>query len=198
MKLLCTSDLHGQTVITERILKVIEKEKIDVFLIAGDFHHELFAQQLFEKLRVRTFGVLGNVDWGLDEFENEHVAVKNWGLKEYTGYYFLLVGNRIPRNFVEIALEMTKNIDSKKLVFLTHFPPFGIQDIAWNNNHVGLNVFREFIDIKQPILHAFGHIHEDAGFTTVNGTLAVNCAVPSNNRCYIVELPEQKVTTVDL
>jgi Icc-related predicted phosphoesterase len=61
-------------------------------------------------------------------------------------------------------------------VLITHGPPHGIQDWTNRNERAGsLTLLHRVYEVK-PRLHVFGHIHEAAGRTKINGTTFVNAS----------------------
>lgn len=198
MKILCTSDIHRNPVIVDNILKTLDDENIDVFINAGDFLDNNFAYDFFRKLKVRSFIVPGNWDSGLS-FESKTVSVDSFGLFKHEGYSFLCIGGGLPFE-VKDLLKVVSDIESEKLIFITHYPPYGILDNAWSNIHAGYPGYRDFILKKSPCMHIFGHIHESNGFAKVGSTLAVNSALADygDGRGYIVDLPGKKIKVVSL
>ncbi len=196
MRLLCTSDFHDEESLADAVLDIIEKKDIDVFIGAGDFHSELFTSRFLKRIKIRGFVVSGN--WDYVTFTNEHISAIDWGVEEYKGYHFFCVGNHFPIDFARVGKKMTEDIDPDKLVFITHYPPYGILDRLWDGRSVGYREFLEFLTEKQPKLHVFGHIHEDAGYKRMGSTICVNCALASSRKAYIVDLPSGDVEEVDV
>ena len=196
INVLCTSDIHTDKKVAEAILKTIKEYKIDVYIGAGDFHSKEFTEKFLKKIKIKGFVVSGN--WDHVTFKNSYITPMDFGMEEHEGYYFFGVGNSIYFNFNEIAMDLTKNIDPKKLIFITHYPPYMVLDKIWSGRHVGYPEFRDFIEEKNPILHVFGHIHEDYGHKKVGKTLAVNCSLAESDKIYIITLPSQKVTKIDI
>lgn len=56
-------------------------------------------------------------------------------------------------------LEIPQGVD----VVLSHCPPYGIRDIAFNLYHIGCNQLLEQIDFRKPRYHIFGHCHNQRG-----------------------------------
>jgi Icc-related predicted phosphoesterase len=208
MRILCASDMHEFHYFpsnidpsarikkfADNIINIINKEKIDVYLNTGDISSSL-ALNFLNKIKTKAFVVLGNHDWNL-KFQNEYVKVLNFGLEKYKDYYFLFFGIYQPPNLEE-TLKKVEKIPSKKLIFVTHLPPYGVLDVAYSGNHTGELGFRKFLEDKKPILHVFGHIHEDSGMEKFKQTLCINSAVEISGIGYIVDLPSLKVTQVDL
>ena len=175
----------------------MEKEKIDVYLDAGDLHSATFAQKFFNSIKIRTLVSPGNADWNF-KFKSKNVDAVNFGLFKHKGYHFLVAGNTFPTDFVTEALALTKDVPPEKLIFLSHYPPHGVLDLMWNGVNMGVPQFRMFDEIKQPILHIFGHIHEARGVERVKGTTLVNCSVAGNGKSYIIDLPKLEIFEVDL
>lgn len=218
MRLLCLADIHrdldgndefqgnlqeGLDRIADNIVNIIKKEKIDVFIYAGDFHTQEYAQRLMSRIRVKSFIVEGNwepltFDEGRLRIKSRNASVIHWGVEEYKGYHFFCVGNFFSLSFDKLALLRTKNIDPKKLIFITHYPPKNIFDRLWSGHHVGYPEYNRFLDKKKPLLHVFGHIHEDVGHKVYKKTLCINCAAARTRKGYIIDLPSRKIRAVRL
>ncbi|MBW6461826.1 MAG: metallophosphoesterase family protein [DPANN group archaeon] len=198
MRILCTSDFHEEEKLATAVLNIIEKKKIDVFIGAGDFHTDTFTAKFLKRIKIKGFVVSGN--WDYVTFTNKYISSIDWGIEAHGGYHFFCVGNHFPLDFAKVADKMTKDIDPKKLIFVTHYPPYGILDRLWNGRSVGYPEFLDFIRLKKPTLHVFGHIHEDTGIENEKekGTTCINCALASSRKAYIVEMPGKKIEEVDL
>ncbi|MEA3229590.1 MAG: metallophosphoesterase family protein [archaeon] len=196
MRILCTSDYHEDLKIADAVIDIIKKKEIDLFIGAGDFHTETFTAKFLKRIKIRGFVVSGN--WDYITFTNEYISAIDWGVEKFGGYHFFCVGNHFPLDFAKVGCNLTKDIDPKKLIFITHYPPYGVLDRLWNGKSIGYHEFFEFIKLKKPVLHIFGHIHEDSGVKNVGNTTCINCAVASSRKAYIVTLPERKVEEVDL
>ena len=192
LKIFCTSDLHANETFSDNIVKVITREKPDVWLGCGDFVSNEYAKRLFKRINVKGFCVSGNLDWGL-KFENDKVKMYENGIEEYKGYHFLCYSDMVMPD-----LGLIKGIDPKKLVFITHYPPYGVLDLIWSGRRVGSYEFRKFLEIGKPVLHAFGHIHEANGVEKFHETLTVNCALTGTGMGYMVTLPSMKIEEIDM
>lgn len=67
----------------------------------------------------------------------------------------------------------------KRIVFVSHAPPYGILDIGFRlgQNHVGSRALREFIEENNVILTVCGHCHLFGGRAKALGSgLVINCA----------------------
>ena len=194
IKILCTSDYHRSEIVARKIPEICKKEKVDLLVNTGDFQSEAYANDFLGNLKIKTFVVPGNWDPGM-KFDSKYVKCHFEGIEEFAGYTFLFASED-GFHTDELLLEKVKDIPSEKLVLLSHYPPKGILDMIWDGRRVGFDGLRQFVDKKKPLLHAFGHIHEDNGQQKLNGTLFVNGALGGSRKCYLVTLPEQTVKTI--
>ena len=193
MKIACVSDYHREKEFAERVESLAEKEKVDVIVNAGDFLSEDFARMVLDKTKFRTFVVRGNWDYELNT-NNKKVTILSNKIESYKGYYFLGVDFG---NYSKIP-ELAKGIDRKKLILITHDPPYDILDVSYFGSNAGLLDLRAAVNNVKPILHVFGHIHEAAGYAEHKGTLFVNAALPEFRKAAIVELPSKKIKVFDV
>jgi hypothetical protein len=193
MRLLCVSDVHDDEKLWKHIEKLASKEKIEVLINCGDFLSEKRANYVFDHSKFRTFFVHGNWDFRLKS-NNHLVSILRNEIEEYSGYHFLGIDSRF---FTEDDLyKKSKDIESEKLILITHEPPFGILDTTLFGTNAGLIQYREFLDAKRPILHVFGHIHESAGYVLYGKTLVINASVIDLRKVYLVDTNSLKVREI--
>jgi len=188
MKILCVSDYHKHKELADAVEKLAAKEKVDVIVNAGDFLSEEFAKSVLGKTRFRTFVVRGNWDREL-KVRNKNVTVLENQLVEYNGLYFA----GLDWGHYEEIIKLSKGVDPKKLIVITHDPPFGVLDVSFFGSNAGMPGLRETLEKIKPALHVFGHIHESAGFMKHKGTLYVNAALPEFRKATLVEIPGHRV-----
>ena len=193
IRILCVSDYHRDKGMADNVEKLAAKEKVDVIINAGDFLSEEFAAKTLGATQFRTFVVRGNWDRELS-VSNRNVTVLLNEIAEYNGYFFL----GVDWNYYGQIPKLAKGIDPKKLVLITHDPPFDILDISYFGSNAGMPELREVVEAIKPVLHVFGHIHESAGVVKHRGTLFINAALPEYRKAAIVELPSQKVAVFDV
>lgn len=76
-------------------------------------------------------------------------------------------------------------------VLITHGPPYGILDTTQGDAHVGCKFLYERVQLVQPKLHVFGHIHEAYGIQEdkdKSPTIFINAAT-CDLRYHPVQLP---------
>ena len=73
-------------------------------------------------------------------------------------------------------------------ILITHGPPYGILDKNMREKHTGCEELKKKVDILEPKLHIFGHIHEAFGIKKINKTTYVN-ASQLNHKYYLTNNP---------
>lgn len=69
------------------------------------------------------------------------------------------------------------NVQEACDVLVTHEPPRGTLDVAFNGQHAGSEHVLDMVTRFRPKVHTFGHIHESPGIVPLGATLAVNCTM---------------------
>lgn len=62
-------------------------------------------------------------------------------------------------------------------ILITHGPPYGILDKTIRGAHVGCEELSKIVEVIQPKVHVFGHIHEDYGTIKQGNTRFINASV---------------------
>ena len=193
MKILCVSDYHREKKFAKSVEKLAEKEKADVIINAGDYISMDFARKILDKTKFRTFTIHGNWDTDIKTSNNKVTILRNQAV-EYRGYYFL----GVDWGFYSYIMELSKGIDPKKLILITHDPPYDILDLSYFGGNAGHLDLRAIVNELKPALHVFGHIHESAGYIEDKDTIFVNAALPEFEKAVMVELPERKIKVFDI
>jgi Icc-related predicted phosphoesterase len=193
IRILCVSDYHREKTVADNVERLAAKEKVDVIINAGDFLSQEFAQKVLSATKFRTFVVRGNWDYDV-KVRNIRVTFLSNNAAEYKGYYFIGADYR---HYSEL-MKLVKGKDPKKIVLLTHDPPYDILDTSFFGSSAGSVELREFDEKIRPALHVFGHIHESAGIVKYRGTIFVNAALPEFRKAAIVELPSERIRVFDV
>jgi len=174
MKILAISDIHGDLGLVRKVEKLVEKEKIDLVILAGD-------QTWFEKMQKGLVGPLTNKlaliipsnheteetikGWekmypNLRSIHNKNIKIKDvgffgsgtvdWGFKEDSKKIFEELKN---------SHEKIKNL--KKKIMITHCPPAGskIELMGFPGSEGIKKAIKKF----SPDFLICGHIHEGGG-----------------------------------
>ena len=193
IRILCVSDYHREAKIAENVEKLAAKEKVDVVVNAGDFLSQEFTVKTLENTKFRTFVVRGNWDYDL-RIKNRLVMFLSNKLVEYKGYFFIGADYRHYADLQKLA----KGKDPRKIILLTHDPPYEILDTSFFGSNAGSVELRDFDEKIRPAMHVFGHIHESAGVVKYRDTIFVNAALPEFRKAAIVELPSEKIRVFDV
>jgi Icc-related predicted phosphoesterase len=190
MKLCLVSDLHGYRP---------RFEESDVLVIAGDLtarDREIEYQEFAIWLSILPFKriiiVPGNHDVFLSDLHNarevykdfivliddsyEHNGVKFYGspwTKRFHGQNIncMAYTMRTEAELAETFLSIPKDTD----ILITHSPPFGILDNCDYGRKGSISLMKT-VELINPSLHVFGHIHEGAGVKKHKDTTFLNAA----------------------
>jgi len=187
MKILVVADIHGNLKNLNLLLEKIEKEKLDLIIIPGDFT-DLFADykdfdqldvaemliQKFLSLKTKILCIPGNNDpydmvYLFDEYGvNLHEKVVEHGGLDFAGFG----GAKTPfaTNFeptddeFKAGLAKIEKQLKGKFVFVSHAPPKDTKlDKVKAGDHVGSQIIKDFIVKHKPILAISAHILEARG-----------------------------------
>jgi len=191
MRIVCISDTHGQT-------SALQIPDGDILIVAGDvclsgssFELELFNDFLGLLPHTHKLVIAGNHDWPFffqtqEEIRallNNAIYLEDSGIEiNGVNFYgspwqpdFHNWAYNLPRG--EPLAQMWEMIPDDTDVLITHGPPYGILDRVYSGDHVGCEDLLAALPRVMPKLHVFGHIHEDYGVLTQNGTVFVNAAI---------------------
>lgn len=193
LRILALSDIHGRTRYIKLLKNRIDKE-IDYIIVAGDLTHfgtlndaERILEILREALNTPILFVPGNCD------PKELLNVNNIGrdilnihekITRIDEYLFFGIGGSTITPFntnieftedeINNKLTSIKNEDHRRLVMVTHSPPYGILDKTLAGINAGSKTLRKFLEEKHPLLWIVGHIHEARGMVKKNNTILIN------------------------
>lgn len=178
MKILAFVDMHGSHKALEKIKKRVKKA--DIIVCAGDIsifeqRIEYFLEQ-FNRLKKPFLIIPGNHETAEDIkaaslfFENIINLHKKVYIKE--NYLFMGYGEGgfsiVDKGFNKTAKKFEKRIkkfskDDKKIVLVTHAPPYKTKIDKIMNEPCGNKSIKNFILKVKPDLVIAGHLHENAG-----------------------------------
>lgn len=175
MKILAFVDLHGSITTLRKIIKRAKKPDIDIVINAGD--HTIFGErQAFilrelNKIKKPVLIIHGNHESETSVrklckrmknciFIHDKVFRKNnhiffgWG----SGGFSL-----IDRSFEKSAKKHRNQFKNKKMILITHAPPYKTKIDKIMEEHCGNKSIRKFIIKQRPVLAVSGHLHENSG-----------------------------------
>ncbi len=194
MLLLVVTDIHGNLGAVDRIIKAVNKKKIDAVLVAGDVtdfgtgDNALQVLNLFKQVSKKIFYVPGNCDY-VDTFDTKELdEMSLHGRYTKIGNVTVIgVGGSVETPFSTPFELGEEEIDSllekayraakqpKDFILISHTPPYNTRlDLTASGIHAGSKAVRSFIEEYEPKLVICGHIHEARGIDTLGKILMVN------------------------
>ena len=182
MKLLAFADMHGSMKALKSITSLAKTKRPDYILCAGDF--TVFEQNIvgilksLDQLRIPVLMIPGNHETGdrLKELCKKHryIIYLNKGVLETKDAVF--IGNegngfsiddpKFRKWGIDVLKDLrTRDFGNKKIVLMTHAPPYGTNTDRILEDHCGNKAVREFIEKLQPDIAVCGHLHECSGKT---------------------------------
>lgn len=172
MKFLTFADLHGDISLLKKLIKRAKEDDIDFVLVAGDFtSFERSMRAILKKLdsiNKPVYIIPGNHEEGPDyekmikdypnckDVHKNVVEIEDFIILSYGGNGF----SSTDADFRKISRDWYGKYKDKKVVLMTHGPPYGTKVDHVNNQHVGNKDYRKFIERVKPRLVICGHIHE--------------------------------------
>jgi Icc-related predicted phosphoesterase len=191
MKICCFADTHMQ----HNKVKIPE---CDVLIFAGDFacsrvykeeHLIDFNIWLSKQSAKYKLFVAGNHDVIFEQnkklaisllsaakyLEDEAIIIN--GVKFYGTPYGIIEDNwSFGKNEVELE-QIYKKIPYDTDILITHYPPFRIMDLKYNNRRCGSQNLVNEIKKRNIKHHIFGHCHEFYGIEKKGDTYYINCSM---------------------
>ena len=192
MKVLCITDLHGDSQSLDAILA--DAGPVDLVLLGGDltnFGTPNAAESLVRHVQqsgTQVLAVAGNCDSEAIDQRLVELGVSLFGrgaawdnvgfhgvsaMPPWHGSMYELTERQIADALQQGDAQLPL-LDHR--VLLTHPPPHNTRlDVTRQGQHVGSTSVRDFIDRRQPSLVVCGHIHEARGIDQLGATRMVNC-----------------------
>lgn len=76
-------------------------------------------------------------------------------------------------------------------VLISHYPPWGILDTGFDGFSGGSRDVRRYVLEQRPKVLFCGHIHEQRGIATLNGTLVINCSMGTKGNGALLKIGEK-------
>lgn len=187
MRIVAFVDLHGSFTALKKLEEKAKRKNADVIVCAGDL--TIFEQNLDDILeRLDSIGKRVLVVHGNHETEEimkamcrrlKNVEFIHKKIVDVNGYAFAGFGgggfSLVDKEFEKWQKQSSARLRGKKIVFLTHAPPYGTSLDLIYDEHAGSKSLVKFIKHHSPLVVACGHLHENAGKRNKIGrTLAIN------------------------
>ncbi len=193
-KILHISDIHCSRTNLEKVSRLAEG--VDAVVFTGDLQCDGGLVEVLAKLHKKVLAVTGNMDdtyiarlledYGIS-IESEVVYVDGW--------YFAGVSGREPVTSLRRVRQLVRelNVESSRLIVVSHHPPKGVVDKAFIGLHIGLYELRVFDEEVKPRLHLCGHVHESRGVGRLGETVVVNAGPLKKGFYAMVDVEAVKV-----
>lgn len=219
MKILAIADIHNDIENLMNFLEKVSSFEFDIIVCCGDitdinlpkgFERKDIVKIILEELKIFKKPILvvpGNMDSNiLDVLEKEKVNLHNKGVKINEVGFYGFGGAKTPfdtpfepsEGEIEIGLENAYQEvkDCRLKVQVTHAPPINTKlDLIYSGMHVGSDVVRKFIEVKQPEVAICSHIHEGRGIDVIGKTKIINPGRFPEGYCGIVNVEEKNIET---
>lgn len=176
MKILAFTDIHLSSIALSKIKSKIKKQNPDLLICAGDL--TIFEEGLdiiltkLSKLKKKVLLVHGN-------HETDNVMKRL--CKKYSNLIFIHKKYHKHNNCIFLGyggggfsmrdpgfyptgkkfMKIIKKNKGKKIIFVTHAPPYGTKVDLIVGEHCGNKTYRDFIAKNKVDLHICGHLHEN-------------------------------------
>ena len=185
MKFLVITDLHENNSAVEWINRLADENDVRAILFLGDVTDIGTCEdgrKILTRFKKETYFIPGNCDpKDISEKNSDIIKDVHGKAFEIDGIRFAAMGGSNPTIF-DTPCELQEDditkrleaISSNGMILMTHAPSYGILDHIPNGMSVGSKAIREIVEKYRPIVALSGHIHEDVGMPTVEGTLFSN------------------------
>ncbi|MDR2845943.1 MAG: metallophosphoesterase family protein [Candidatus Methanoplasma sp.] len=203
MKFLVISDLHQNLSALKWINDLVKREKPDHVLFLGDitdFGTGEDAAEILKAVKGDVYAIPGNTDpRDLPEKISEVATSVHGKAFKLGGYDVAALGGsnitifNTPFELTEEEIDHAlRPISKKGMILVTHAPSYGILDHIPSGLSVGSPAVKKIVEDFKPILALSGHIHEDRGVLSIDGTLFVNPGPAREGYSAIVTLEDGK------
>ena len=198
MKFLVITDLHQNESAIDWINDLAEKNDVRAILFLGDVTDMGTCEdgrKILKRLKKETYLIPGNCDPESISKDNSDIIKDVHGKAfEIDGIRFAALGGSNPTIFntpCELQEDdITKRLEaisSEGMILMTHAPSYGILDRIPSGLSVGSKAIREIVSRYHPIVALSGHIHEDVGMMSVDGTLFINPGPARDGHAVLLE-----------
>lgn len=178
MKILAFTDTHGSMPALKRIEQKVKTQNPDLLVCAGDlsiFEHGIVGimrrlNRLDKEILIihgnhedsSTFVKLSKLFKNIIFIHKKHFIKNNALFLGYGGGGFSIVDKGFEKTAPKFK-KIIKNNKDKKIILMTHAPPYKTNVDYLGGNHCGNKSIRKFIEKNKVDLLICGHLHENFG-----------------------------------
>lgn len=179
MKLLAFTDIHGSLPALKRIEQKVKTQNPDLLVCAGDltiFEHGIVGiikrlNNLNKKIIIihgnheneSTFIRCSRIYKNVIFIHKNHIFVDDVLFIGYGGGGFSMVDKEFDKIAKTKFKKIIKNNKDKKIILVTHAPPYRTKVDKIGRRYVGNKSIRNFVDKNKIDLLICGHLHENFG-----------------------------------
>lgn len=191
MKILAFTDIHGSLLALRRIEQKVKSQNPDLLVCAGDisiFEHGVVGiMRRLNKLNKKIIMIHGNHEdhstfRKLSKFFKNIIFIhKNYHIENdilflgYGGGGFSIVDKEFEKIAKTKFKKIIRNNNDKKIILITHAPPYKTKLDKLVEGHCGNKSIRHFAEKNKIDLLICGHLHENFGkYDKIGKTNAIN------------------------
>ncbi|MBS3101155.1 metallophosphoesterase [Candidatus Woesearchaeota archaeon] len=179
MKILAFTDIHGSLTALRRIQQKVKSQKPDLLVCAGDvsiFEHGIAGvlrrlNKLNKKIiiihgnheDIHTFAKLAKIFKNIIFIHRSSYTENGVLFIGYGGGGFSIVDKGFEKTAKEKFKDIIKNHHDKKIILITHAPPYKTRLDKLIQGHCGNKSIRHFVEKNKVDLLICGHLHENFG-----------------------------------
>jgi len=190
MLIYAVADIHGKQERLDRIEGIVTRMAPDALVIAGDITAHPGDRQTLHRLDRLPCPVLfvpGNIDpyslYDTPDGFQRLVSVYRQGIYLHDLLFYGPLAS---------APEHSGG------VLVSHYPPWGILDTGFDGFSGGSRDVRRHALEQRPQALVCGHIHEQRGIATLNGTIVVNCSMGTKGNGALLKIGEDNESSAEL
>lgn len=185
MKIALLSDIHGNIVALDAVLKDAKENGVDTYIVLGDLITDFpFSNEVIEKVRDLTpYVIKGNREKYLEEYEKTQDE-NRWNTKQNSifRYYYNDLKKENREYIMHLPEYLNFNFGEFKIK-VVHATPYYISQLVYFSEKELINKIAK--DLKEDIL-VYGHNHEEAETLKVGEKTLVQAGAIGMHDKYIV------------
>ena len=179
MKILAFTDIHGSMAALKRVEQKVKAQNPDLLVCAGDisiFEHGIIGiMRRLEKLNKKIVIIHGNHEdastfikysklfRNILFIHKKQFALGNALFLGYGGGGFSVIDKEFEKISKSKFKKIIKSSKGKKIILVTHAPPYRTKLDRLSHGHSGSKSIRHFIEKNKVDLLICGHLHENFG-----------------------------------
>lgn len=202
IKVAIISDIHGNSVALEEVLKDAKNNNVDDYIFSGDLVNDLpFGNETLEIVKNTSDKVLkGNKEQYLIEYEEEKYSWENIQFNNTRFMYNELTEEN--REYIKnLPHSITVEYDGVKLL-VAHGSPKSVEELL---NQWNVELIQKYVDELDADCLIFGHTHEKMWYEEIKGKLVINAGCAGVSPYYvgkaeyvILTIENGKIENIDL